>query len=466
MPAIYLDNVTGFFLKADKAQALSTTAAMIAVIALSDWAIGARASLGLLYILPMMMGATVLSPWQTAALALGCSALRSQFDLPSPPLETVLRFAFAFLAYTLSGLFVTALIRTRELVVDHLNRIRREQDLRHELEEQLEILVESSPAAIFTADRGGVVLAANHAANALLAIPDGQSLQGRKIGDFIPLLTDALKVQGGLEGFRTAAQCQGRRADGNIFLAHTWFSSYVTPQGPRLAAIVVDSSEEMRDREEHGLQQLMKANRIAAAAVSHEVRNLCSAISVVCSNLGKKPPIAQDVDFRGLATLVGGLEQIASSELQGRVQDSVEAVALREVLDDLRIVIEPDWHEIDGAVVWQVPPELPSVLAERHGLLQAFLNLAKNGHRAVQNGAQRELLVSVSQDENKVVVRFRDTGPGIADTSRLFEPFQPGSYGTGLGLYVSRAMLRSYGGDLKFEPQAAGSCFRVEVKIA
>jgi hypothetical protein len=56
------------------------------------------------------------------------------------------------------------------------------------------------------------------------------------------------------------------RENGDIFLAHTWFSSYVAPEGGRPPAVVVDSSEEMRDREEQALRQSMRSNRIAATA--------------------------------------------------------------------------------------------------------------------------------------------------------------------------------------------------------
>jgi signal transduction histidine kinase len=413
----------------------------------------------------MMVAATVLVPLETVALAFLCSFLRSLFDIPSPPLEVLARFVFAVVAYTGSGLIVTALIRNRDLVVAHLSRIRREQELRRQVEEQLQVLVESSPAAILTTDDVGGVLACNKAANTLFMIPESETLQDRSIGGYIPLLADALKFNPGAAGLHTSAQCQGRRENGEIFLAHTWFSSYVTPLGRRLAAIIVDSSEEMRDREEEGLRQLMRGNRIAAAAVSHEVRNLCGAISLVCSNLGAKHHLAQDADFQGLTLLAGGLERIASSELHGRVNEALGAVKLREVLDDLRIVIESEWREIVGAVVWNLPSDMPAVLGERHGLMQAFLNLAQNSHRAVQECSTRELRITVSVEERMVNVRFQDSGPGISEPQRLFEPFQSGADGAGLGLYVSRALVRSYGGDLQFEPQANGACFRVEIPV-
>ena len=61
------------------------------------------------------------------------------------------------------------------------------------------------------------------------------------------------------------------------------------------------------------------------------------------------------------------------------------------------------------------------------------------------------------------MVRFQDSGPGIPSPDRLFEPFQEGAAGSGLGLYLSRFIVRSYGGELRFEPRPAGSCFAVEL---
>src|SRR5689334_17545176 len=119
----------GAFLKAGRTKILTITAALVAAIAFSDHAIGNRASLGVLYILPMMAGAIALSPWETAALAILCSLLRSWFDLPSPRLEVILRFVFALAAYTGAGLFVRAILRNNQLTAEHLEKIQREQAL-------------------------------------------------------------------------------------------------------------------------------------------------------------------------------------------------------------------------------------------------------------------------------------------------------------------------------------------------
>ncbi len=259
---------------------------------------------------------------------------------------------------------------------------------------------------------------------------------------------------------------RGSARIGEVFLAHAWFSAYATDVGKRLAAIVVDSSEEMRDREEQSFRQISQANRMAASAVFHEVRNLSGAFSVMLANLRERHGISGDEDFQALSSLATGLRKVASVELQSRVDDRLDAVDLQNVLDDLRIVIEPDWREIEGAVHWHIPHAAPHVAATRHGLLQVFLNLAHNSRRAVADSPARELAVTVSEEDNRVMIRFIDSGKGVSAPEHLFAPFQPGANGAGLGLYVSRAVVRSYGGDLRYEARPAGSCFAVELQLA
>jgi two-component system sensor kinase FixL len=451
-------------LRAGKVRILAATAILVVLTSFADWVVGHNVSLAALYIMPMMLGAVVLSPAAIALLAVVCCSLRALFDTTGSPAELALRFVFAVLAYFVCGLFVSEWVRNHQLVRNHLVRMQIEQNLRREAEEQLKVMAESSPAAILTVDGDGVVLAANAAANSLFMIPAGETVQGRRIRHYLPVLADALRAETTPAGLRTAAQCQGTRENGEVFLAHMWFSLYDTANGHRLAAIVVDSSEEMRAREEQGLRQLLAGNRIMATALSHEVRNFCGVLERLCESLSRTHSLTQDEDFQAIVNLIEGLEAMASLKLQTKSQAVLEPVPLREVLDNLRIVIEADWREIGGKVQWCLPADLPQVLAEPHGLLQAFLNLVQNSHRAVQRETSRLLNVTVAWELKRVIVRFEDSGPGITAPETLFQPFQVGASGSGLGLYVSRSIVRSYGGDLKFEPQPQGCTFAVELE--
>ena len=106
----------GVLLRIGRTRILIAVACMIGVIAMADWAIGNSVSLGVLYILPMMLGGIVLGRFEIVVLGVLCAYLRDRFDVPSTHAEAALRFVFASSSYLASGLFVRALVRNRQLV--------------------------------------------------------------------------------------------------------------------------------------------------------------------------------------------------------------------------------------------------------------------------------------------------------------------------------------------------------------
>jgi two-component system, LuxR family, sensor kinase FixL len=131
------------------------------------------------------------------------------------------------------------------------------------------------------------------------------------------------------------------------------------------------------------------------------------------------------------------------------------------LLEEFRILIESAYHESEIDVQWNIQESLPLVWADRYGLIQVFLNLAKNSHRAMTSSGKKQLRISAQQERGAVVIRFVDTGSGIAAPENLFRPFLRGAESTGLGLYISRAIMRSFGGELRYEASSEGCCFAV-----
>jgi C4-dicarboxylate-specific signal transduction histidine kinase len=256
---------------------------------------------------------------------------------------------------------------------------------------------------------------------------------------------------------------RARRRNGEAFPASIWISTYKIHSEPRLAAIVLDASEEMRERENSGLSQVLSSARIVMGAVSHEVRNLCGAINVVYSNLRRTPGLAENEDFRAFSHLIDGLRKIASAELLTPARRVGAQIRLSEVVDDLQIVIDPICRDAEVSVLWDISENLPLVRAEHHSLLQALLNLVQNATAAMENCTEKTLRIAFLTDENKVKIRIHDSGNGVKDSERLFQPFQTGASMTGLGLYLSRAMVQAFGGNVVYEPSPRGACFVVEL---
>jgi PAS domain S-box-containing protein len=440
---------------------------LIAVIAVIDWRVDLNLSFGFLYLAPMLLLGTAMTRWQLVMAALVCTWLSDIFDpfafhlLISGPQDILV-----FTALAGTGLFSYEVTRSRRREMENLRRVEAEAAARRQAEEQLEFIIESSPAAILTIGSDSRVLRANSAAHRLLGVGQG-ALPGRLIGRYVPALS-RVPFSGGAasQNFRTEMQCRGEREDGAVFLANVFFSTYVTPAGPRLAALIVDASEELREREEASLEQMMAGSRILVGAVSHEVRNVCGAIAIIYENLARSGRLHANKDFEALGSLVETLHKIASLELKQSASTQIGGVDLLETLDDLRIVLEPYCREAGISVQWDVPAELPAVWADRHSLLQVLLNLTKNSERALEEAEEKRIAIAVSARGETVWIRVTDSGPGIAAPGALFQPFQKGADSTGLGLYLSRAFMRSFRGDLRHDPAVPGCSFVIELAVA
>jgi PAS domain S-box-containing protein len=450
-------------LRGGRSQLLIAAAAMIVMVALVDWHVDLNVSFGFLYLFPMLIVGYCLQRWQVAVVALLCTLLAERFaPFAWRPSDGLPRDVFMLASFIGTGLFAFESAKNRRLAATHAREIEQEVELRREAEQQLKVLIESSPAAIITADSTGKILMANLAAHRVLGF-DPENLIGRAVHAFIPSLANVPVAEGGTPSFRTAMQCPGRRSDGEVFLADIWFSTYTTKAGPRLAAMLIDSSEDLRSREEVSLHQLLSGSRLVMGAVSHEIRNVCSAISVVYTNLSRNPALPQNEDFRALGALAEGLGKMASLDLkQSMGRQELSSVDVYQLLEELRIVTESALQESGVDVSWEIPEGLPEVWGDRHNLFQVLLNLVKNSERAMRDIPEKHLSLRVSSEAERIVIRVCDSAGGVANPDSLFRPFQEGAEGSGLGLYVSRAFARASSGELRYESSPA-SCFALDL---
>ena len=431
---------------------------LIAVIAIIDWRVDLNFAFAFLYLLPVLLVGTVLSRRLVVLSALVCTVLSDIFDpFPFTLALSLPQDILVFAALAGCGLFAYEVTRRSRREAADRRRVESEVTARREAEEQLEFLIESSPAAILTMSADFLILRANSAAYRLLGVRQGE-LPGQSIRQYIPALGRVSPTES-RQTFRTEMQCRGVRGNGEVFLANVFFSTYNTAPGPRLAALVVDASED--------LEQLLAGSRILVGAVSHEIRNVCGAITIMHENLVRSGILSGNQDFEALGALVETLNRIASMELtQSSNRPQAAIIDLSGALDDFRIVLEPCCHEADISLHWDIPKELPAVWADRHRLLQVLLNLTQNSEHALRDAEVRRIDISATVGKGVVSVRVTDTGPGISSVPKLFQPFQQGAESTGLGLYLSRAFVRSFRGELRHDPSMPGCSFVIELAMA
>ncbi|WP_321476253.1 ATP-binding protein [uncultured Paludibaculum sp.] len=434
----------------------------LAIAALDVW-IDTNVSIGMLYLIPMLLVSFILNRGQIIFLGLVYSLLREHLAPFGWELESVARIGYAVIGFAGAGLFANEVVRSRRMALQYSRELQEQIQRRKEAEGQLRTLIESSPAAIITLDADGRVDLANQAAHELLVLPMG-SLYGERIRKYLPVMADLLQANDGDLPYRTATNARGRRANGESFLACVWFATYPTRAGKRLAAIITDASDDLRDWQETSLQNLLRSTRVLVGSVSHEIRNVCAAIAVVHANLGRIPGVAQSEDYTALGTLAQGLARLATVELHSAGDQEVGTSNLETLLEEFRIVVEPTLDAEEIKFELDIPEGLPPVVGDHHGLLQVFLNLSRNSVRAMENAERRDLRVTARLHGPAVEVRFQDSGPGVKNPERLFQAFQQGADAVGLGLFVSRAIVRASEGELYHEPSETGCTMCVRLK--
>jgi two-component system NtrC family sensor kinase len=112
---------------------------------------------------------------------------------------------------------------------------------------------------------------------------------------------------------------------------------------------------------------------------------------------------------------------------------------------------------------------LPAVRGDPNQLLQVFHHLLGNAVDAMQETGG-VLLIRALAEKGAVVIEFSDTGPGMKEPERVFDPFyttKPIGKATGLGLSISYGIIQEHGGIITgFNRPEGGSTFRIELPAA
>lgn len=444
------------------------TAITTALIAWLDRHVHHGVPLGLLYLLPMGLISTVTRRWEVPIAALLCTFVAEYADaFPWNMTQGIPRDALYFAAYAAEGLYISEMLSKRRSERVHVARLTDEVAARREAEEQLRLLVGCSSVAIITTDETGAIVQANEAAERLFASEQQETpvLRG-KLNELLPALARVPVRAQSPRSLRTMMQCQGFRINAEPFIADVWFSTYQTPKGARMTAVIADVSEELRDREESNLEQILNGSRLVVGAMAHEMRNVCAAIGIIGESLLQRVPALNDgEDFKALRQLTATLERMTSVELS-QIKRTATAIRLQQVLDDLRIIYGPSLSDAHIEMRWSTSGDLPLVWADQQGLLQVFLNLLRNAQAALSGNESPRIEISASCTTSTVEVRVADNGPGVQFPEHLFRPFETRAKMSGFGLYLSRAIVSSFRGDLTYEPTETGACFVVELLIA
>jgi PAS domain S-box-containing protein len=224
-------------------------------------------------------------------------------------------------------------------------------------------------------------------------------------------------------------------------------------------------------------EQLLHSEKMAAvgqliSGVAHELNNPLTAIlgySQLLLSSGQMP--AQGMEYSDkLYKQAQRTHRIVQNLLSFARQHKPERVAvqLNQILQDTLALRDYDLRLSNVRVHYDLDPDLPMTAADPHQLQQVFLNLVNNAVDAIlEQSKDGDLWVSTRAVDELLVVEFKDSGPGVKDASRVFDPFyttKPVGKGTGLGLSICYGIVSEHGGSIRVSNlQPSGACFTIEL---
>jgi signal transduction histidine kinase len=212
-------------------------------------------------------------------------------------------------------------------------------------------------------------------------------------------------------------------------------------------------------------QAMVNAERLAAvgqtvAALSHHIKNILHGLQwggqMVEDGLRDDDGEMLRTGWRIVKTNQGKVQDLVKDMLSySKDREPVlETVDLNEVVAEVVELVQGRAAGLGAELTTRLDQSLPKVQADREGIHRALLNIVSNALDAVDESEQPRLIVASSREQGGEWVRLqvRDNGPGIAPEKQaeIFRPFvsTKGARGTGLGLAVSRKILREHGGDI------------------
>jgi len=380
--------------------------------------------------------------------------------------SSLIEIQFFLVTLALTALLLSAVLAERANALVRMAQSEAEQ----------RALLATAPDAVLATDLAGQITSANLAALQLFQAAGSQIL-GTALADRFP----ALFLQDGVERRRLT----GIRSNGERFSAEIACVRLDPPARAGYLLIVRDMTD--HDRAQTQLRErdtaLSRAMRFAlagelATAITHELNqpitalvSYLKAVEILAAPLGTHDSRLED------ALRKATRESLRASDVLKRLRDFYRSGAVNAIVIDVDASVAEvlsafaDRAARLGADVTREIHVTREVSTDRIQLQMVLHNLVANALDAVADveSGSRRVHVAVTTQREQLQVFVSDSGRGILPEiqGRLFEPFVTSKLdGMGLGLAISRTLLRSQGGELRLDASGArGTRFSVELPL-
>ena len=244
-------------------------------------------------------------------------------------------------------------------------------------------------------------------------------------------------------------------------------------------ALLYDESRQAYQNLRRTQEQLLNSEKMAAvgqliSGVAHELNNPLTAIlgySQLLSASGQMGPQGMEYSEK-LYKQAQRTHRIVQNLLSFARQHKPERLPtmINHILEDTLALRDYDLRMSNIRVHLNLAPDLPVMSADPHQLQQVFLNMVNNAVDAIlESSADGDLWVTTRSDKARVFVEFTDSGPGVQEASRVFDPFyttKPVGKGTGLGLSICYGIVTEHGGTIRVRNLPhRGASFTIELPL-
>ena len=227
-------------------------------------------------------------------------------------------------------------------------------------------------------------------------------------------------------------------------------------------SVLLEETREAYESLRCAQEQLLQSEKMAAvgqliSGVAHELNNPLTAI-LGYSQLLKSEELmnARGADYlEKLYKQAQRTHHIVQNLLSFARQHKPERtpVDLNQILEETLTLREYDMNLNNIRIHRQFSNDLPPTGGDFHQLQQVFLNILNNAVDAIgEKGGKGEIWVRTDVVGNRVRTEITDSGPGVQNPHRVFDPFyttKPVGEGTGLGLSICYGIVKEHGGEIQ-----------------
>jgi signal transduction histidine kinase len=224
--------------------------------------------------------------------------------------------------------------------------------------------------------------------------------------------------------------------------------------------------------------QLVQSEKLASlgalvARVAYEINRAMAAVRKDVEELNARA--TADVSRQRMMSKIGESAQRTNNLVENMLSFAQEmplqrsTVNIRPLLESA-ISLTRAGRAHKARVEIQEEGVVPMVEGDSNQLMQVFLHIIANAIDAMEGNEAGLLTISVRAEHERLEIGFADTGAGLKDPRRVFEPFyttKPVGKGMGLGLSTCYGIVRQHGGEIDCHNRPeGGAVFRLALPAA